>query len=138
LVCGLIVADALENHPDIIDRLKYTQGITEVAMKGAMAAIFGLSSYVVGEASYNTADEGQTFSGAAIIDDDALVCYVDPSAGVFGATAGKTFVWAPGGGDGLIIQNRIDETDSDLIKMKAQWDQKAIATDLGYFFSDVV
>ena len=138
LVCGLIVADALENHPDIIDRLKYTAAATEVNIKSAIAAIFGLSSYLVAEASYNTADEGQTFSASAIIDDDALVCYVDPSAGIFGATAGKTFSWLPGGGEGLVMNNRLDENDADLIKMKAQWDQKAVATDLGYFFSDIV
>lgn len=138
LVCGLIVADALENHPDIIDRVKYTRAATEAEMKSAMAAMFGLANYWVAEASYNTANEGQDFSASAIIDDDALVCSVDPSAGIFGATAGKTFTWLPGGGEGLIIQNRLDEIDSDLIKMKAQWDQKVVASDLGYLFTDVV
>ena len=28
--------------------------------------------------------------------------------------------------------------DADLVKHKMQWDQKAVATDLGYFFADVV
>ena len=138
LVCGLIVADALENHPDIIDRVKYTRAATEAEMKSAMAAMFGLANYWVGESSYNSANEGQSFSAAAIIDDDALVCHVDPSAGIFGATAGKTFTWLPGGGEGLIINTRDDKNDADLIKMNAQWDQKAVATDLGYFFADVV
>lgn len=138
LLCGLIVADALENHPDIIDRLKYTSAATEATMKSAMAAIFGLANYWVAEASYNTANEGQDFSASAIIDDDALVCSVDPSAGLFGATAGKTFSWLPGGGEGIIINTRVDEKDTDLIKMKAQWDQKVVATDLGYLFTDIV
>ena len=138
LVCGLIVADALENHPDIIDRVKYTRAATEAEMKSAMAAMFGLANYWVAESSYNSANEGQTFSASAIIDDDALVCSVDPSAGIFGATAGKTFSWLPGGGEGIIINTRVDERDSDLIKMKAQWDQKAVATDLGYLFIDIV
>ena len=138
LVCGFIVADALENHPDIIDRLKYTSAATEATMKSAMAAIFGLANYWVAESSYNTANEGQTFSASAIIDDDALVCSVDPSAGIFGATAGKTFSWLPGGGDGIIIKTRVDERDTDLIKMKAQWDHEVTASDLGYLFTGIV
>jgi hypothetical protein len=33
---------------------------------------------------------------------------------------------------------RLDADDADLLKFKMQWDQKAVATDLGYFFADIV
>lgn len=138
MVCGFIVDDALTNHPDILDRLKYVQAVTAGNVSAAMADVFGLMNYWVSVASYNSANEGQSFSASAIIDDDALITHVDPGAGIFGATAGKTFTWLPGGGEGLISQSRIDEDDADLIKEKAQWDQKAVATDLGYLYIGIV
>jgi len=92
----------------------------------------------VSRASYNSANEAQTFSAAAIIDDDALVCYVDAGAGIFGASAGKTFVWQPGGGEGAIYRWRDGANHADLVQFKMQWDQVATATDCGYFFADVV
>ena len=75
---------------------------------------------------------------AAIIDDDALVCFVDPGAGLFNATAGKTFTWAPGGGLGSVGMYRDQSVKSDVVQHSEQWDQVATATDLGYFFSDIV
>ena len=139
LVLGFIVDDALRNHPDILDRIKYVQVASAGNVTAALADIFGLQNYWPAISSFNSANEGAA-SGtyAAIIDDDALVCFVDPGAGVFGATAGKTFSWLPGGGDGLIGRTREDANDRDLIKMKAQWDQVATATDVGYIFLDVV
>ena len=138
IVLGHIVDDALTNHPDIIDRIKYVTAATQQNIAAAMAAVFGLDSYWVAEASYNSANEGQSFTAAAIIDDDALVCVVDPSSGTRGATAGKTFVWPPGGGTGSMFRVRDDKVHADLVQMKAQWDQKATATDMGYLFLDIV
>lgn len=137
IALGEIVNAALVNHPDIIDRVKYVQMPTMAAVASAMAPVFGLERYIVGMAGYNSANEGQSFSGTAIVDDDALVCYVEPSPGIFKASAGYTFAWGDGGGDGVIINSRDELNDADLIKTKEQWDQKAVATDLGYFFSGI-
>lgn len=138
IVLGDIVNDALENHPDIIDRIKYVTAATEQNVAAALAAVFGLENYWVAEASYNTANEGQSFSASAIIDDDALVCVVDPNSGTRGATAGKTFIWQPGGGTGSMFRVRDDKVHADLIQMKAQWDQKVTAKDMGYLFLQIV
>ena len=138
IVLGDIVNDALTNHPDIIDRIKYVTATTAQNIDAAMAAVFGLENYWVADSSYNTANEGQSFSASAIIDDDALVCVVNPGAGVGGATAGKTFVWEPGGGTGSMFRVRDDKVHADLVQMKAQWDQKVTATDMGYLFLGIV
>ena len=139
LVHGQIVHKALVNHPDLLDRIKYTQAATNQNMVNALAALFGLDNYWVAKASYNTANEGQTESRSQIIDDDALLCHVKPGAAtMFSATCGKTFTWAPGGGLAS-VRSYYDETvDSNILKSKQQLDQKAVATDLGYFFADVV
>lgn len=138
IAVGHIVDDALVNHPDIIDRIKYVQMPTIRATSIALAALFGLEDYIVGKASYNSANEGQDATMAATFDDDALVCFVNSGPSIFKPSAGYTFAWAGGGGDGVIINSRDELNDTDLIKTKEQWDQKAVAVDLGYFFSDIV
>jgi len=138
MTLGYIVHQALVNHPDIIDRVKYVQAATLATVESALAAAFGVTNYWVGKASYNSANEGQTAVLAAIIDDDCLVSYNSGSPSLFDASAGYTFTWQPGGGAGQISRYRDDENDADLLKFKEQWDQKAVATDCGYFFSDIV
>ncbi len=133
-----IVHQTLVNHQDIIDRIKYVgvAGVNQV--ESALGAVFGISSYLVSKAVYNTVNEAQTFTAGAIIDDDCLVCYVAPAPGLLTASAGYTFSWDGGGGMGSIFRVRDDINQRDLIQHKEQWDQKAIAADLGYFFADVV
>ena len=138
LAVGYIVHQALVNHPDLVDRVKYVQAATMANVEGAIAAAFGVSNYLVGKASYNSANEGQTFSASAIIDDDALVCYVAPQPGIMSASAGYTFSWGGGGGLGSISTYRDQSVKSDVLQHSEAWDQKAVATDLGYFFVDVV
>lgn len=138
MVLGYIVHQALMNHPDIIDRVKYVQAATLANVEAALASAFGVQNYWVGKASYNSANEGQSFSASAIIDDDCLVCYTSGMPGLMSASAGYTFAWAGGGGDGQITTYRSDETKSDVLQHSEAWDQKAVATDVGYFFADVV
>ena len=138
MVLGYIVHQALMNHPDIIDRVKYVQSAILANIEGALASAFGVEKYFVGKASYNSANEGQAFSGAAIIDDDCLVCSISGSPGIMSASAGYTFTWDGGGGAGSMYSYREDKVDSDILKTKEAWDQKAVAADMGYFFADVV
>ena len=138
LVVGHIVHRALVNHPDVLDRIKYVQVADPQSAQSALLRALGITNYLVASGSYNTANEASAFSASPIIDDDALVCYVNPSAGIFDATAGKTFVWGPGGGEGSIYSNRENNRHADVLQHKEQWDQKLVAADLGYFFSDIV
>jgi len=138
MTLGYIVHQALVNHPDIVDRVKYVQTATLATVESALAASFGVSNYWVAKASYNSANEGQTMTAAAVIDDDCLVSYVTPTPGIMDASAGYTFSWAGGGGLGSIINYREDQTKSDVLQHSEAWDQKATATDLGYFFADCV
>ena len=139
MVLGYIVHNALVNHPDIIDRMKHVQVAGISAVNAGLASIFDVENYLVAKGSYSNTNEAATFSASAIIDDDCLVCRITPSPGIFEASAGYSFFWPPGGGLGGIQPIwRDGANDADLVKSKMQWDQKAVATDLGYFFSDVV
>lgn len=138
MVVGYVVHAALANHPDLIDRIKYTQAATATTMESAVGDALGIANYLVAKGVYSNTNEASAFSATNIVDDDALVCHVDPSAGIMGATAGKTFVWPGGGGAGTIYRYRDDARHATVIQHKEQWDQVAVATDLGYFFSDIV
>jgi hypothetical protein len=138
MVLGYIVHNALVNHPDIIDRIKYVTAATQANLDGALASVFGVSQYMVGRATYSNTNEAAAFSATAIIDDDCLVAHLNPSAGIFDVTAGKTFVWQPGGGQGTMYRDPSRRNHSNVMQHKEQWDQKVVSADLGYFFADVV
>lgn len=137
MICGEIVEDRLLTNAAIIDRLKYTRAATINEMRAALAATLGIDRILVAQAIYNSANENADASMTPIIDDDALVCYQDPSAGVFGATAFKCFHWAPGGGLGGVRQYYSEDRDAQVLKNKFQLVYKKVAADLGYFFSDI-
>jgi len=139
LVMGEIVHDYLIGHPDIIDRMKYVHEANIASIEQAIVPILGFPNYYVGSAIYNSANEAQTESDAAIIDDDLLVCYVAPGQpDMMTATAGLTFVWGGGGGDGEIVKYWDQSVKSDILQLSESWDQKRIGQYLGYFFSDIV
>ncbi len=138
LLLGYVVHEALLNHPDVIDRIAYVQQATLANIEAAIGAILGLPNYYVAKASYSNTNESADFSATAVIDDDALVCYSNPAPSLFEPSAGYTFEWAPGGGNGRIYNVRDDLAHADVIQIKGQIDQKAVATDCGYFFSDIV
>lgn len=138
MVVGYIVHQALVNHPDLIDRVKYVATATQATVEGAIGACLGIDNYLVGKASYNSANEGASMTAAAIIDDDALITYVTPNPGIMEASAGYTFSWDGGGGLGSVINYRDQSVKSDILQNSEAWDQKVVATDLGYFFADIV
>lgn len=138
LIVGEIVHDALINHPDILDRIKYVMMANQVNSQQALLSILGISNYLVGYAVYANINEAEAFTATPIIDDDALLIYSNPSASLFSATAAKMFVWGPGGGEGTIYRYRENSRHADIVQHKEQWDMKVVAADLGYFFSDIV
>lgn len=138
MIMGEIVMDVLLNHPDLLDRLKYNEIAAEANIRSSLAAIFGLDRLEVSSAIYNSANTGQDGVFTPIIDDDALLIYSTNTAGLMTPTAGKTFTWAPGGGEGTITVYRDQSRRSDIVQHYEQWDIKIVASDLGYFFADAV
>lgn len=138
MVFGSIVRRRLINHPDLLDRIKYTNVAVTGRMDGALAEIFDMSQVLTAKATYSNTNEVATFSATAIIDDDCLICYVSPNPGIFEASGGYCFSWAGGGGTGVVMRNRDDFNDADLIKTKEQWVFKVVANDVGEVLTDIV
>jgi len=139
-VCGAIVGRRLRNHPDAIDRIKYTERATPAAVQSAMAAWLGLDELVVVRRRYTTSAEGAaTATYAGVFDDDMLLVAVPRAPGLNTPAAGYTFAWDEGGkGDMYVEDYRDENVKSDIVRAVCHFDQKKVAADLGYFFSDCV
>lgn len=138
MIMGEIVHDRLIEHPDIIARIQYVKESTPDALDSVLGQLFRVPRIFIGEAIYNSANEGQTESMAPIFDDDLLLLYVTGAPSIEEPSAGYGFYWQPGGGlGGIQPPYRDEEAQANLIRLKFQLDYKVVATDLGYFFSDI-
>lgn len=138
LVVGRQVWFDLKNHPDIVDRVKYTSGAPiDVDI---VARLMGLDQILVASAVRNTRGEGLTVDGAHIAGDDALLVYAPASPGLMVPSAGYTFEWTglvPGAANGQVVERYRDEDAvSDIVRVRAAWAQKVVSSALGVFFNN--
>lgn len=144
LTLGRPVWDALTEHPDIVDRIKYgqTPGAPAIATRATLAALFEVGQILVANAVENTAVEGVAESSAFIAGKHALLAYVTPTPGLMTPTAGYTFSWKGlyGASDlGTRIRTfRMEQLDSDRVEIDMCMDMRRVSTDLGTFFSGIV
>lgn len=144
LVLGRAVYDALLDHPDIIDRLKYGQTAGGVANTSTsdLASLFKVEEILVMNAVENTAKEGASASHAFIGGKNALLCHAATAPGLMTPTAGYTFSWTGlmgAGGEGNRIKSfRMEQLGADRIEIDMCFDQKLVSADLGQFFTGIV
>jgi hypothetical protein len=140
LVLGYDVFRSLKNHPDIVDRIKYTSSQTVTAdMLGAM---FDVPRVIVSKAVKATNNEGGTAAYSFTSGKQALLCHVAPNPGLLTPSAGYSFSWTGvSGGLGATVgtsQFRMESLKADRIEAEMAFDNKVIASDLGWFWDSVV
>lgn len=140
LVLGYQVFRKLKNHPDLVDRIKYTT--SNVITEDMIAKMFGVDRVLVTRSVKATNNEGATQAYAFVHGKAAMLCYSAPSAGLLQPSAGYTFAWT-GVSSGLgqtigTSRFRMESLKSDRIEAEAAWDNKVVASDLGYFFATCV
>lgn len=144
LVVGRPVYDALIDHPEIVDRIKYGQTAGAPAMSSAqvLAQLFDVGEVLVMNAIENTGKEGQSNSHSFIGGKAALLCYAAPAPGLMTPSAGYTFSWnglLGSGAEGNRISTfRMEHLKSDRVEIEMSFDQKLISADLGAFWTTVV
>ena len=140
LVLGYDVFRALKNHPDIVDRIKYTSSQTVTA--DMLAAMFDVPRVIVSKAVKATNNEGATGAYAFTSGKKALLCHVAPTPGLLTPSAGYSFSWTGvSGGLGATVgtsQFRMESLKADRIEAEMAFDNKVIADDLGWFWDSVV
>jgi len=140
LVLGYPVFRQLKNHPDIVDRIKYTS--SENITTAMLARLFELQDVYVAMGTNATNNEGETAAYSLIHGKHALLCYVNPTPGLLAPSAGYTFAWR---GVSQFMGTEIGVSRIPMPLVKAErieaemaWDNKVVASDLGYFFSGAV
>ena len=147
-VMGAYVMKSLKNHPDIIDRIKYTQ--RGIVTEDLIATLFDIDELFV---SYATVATGPNIPDA--VQQDAAASYgfiTNPKAILFGyapsspsvltPSAGYTFTWKGylgGNGQGIrVTKFRMENIKSDRVEAEQTYDMKVVCNDMGLFASAVV
>ena len=129
------VWDVLQDHPDFLDRIKYTEkGIVTTDL---LAAVLGLKEVLVAEAVQDAADEGVAENLGFVFSKSALLVYAAPRPGLMTPTGGYTFAWTGQFGSnasGMRIKRfRIEKIASDRVEGENAYDHKLVAPECGVF-----
>lgn len=123
----------LKNHPDIVDRIKYSSAPNSPAIVtlNAVAALGGLDSgrLLVGVAGKDTGPEGGTASLSYVWGNHMLLAYVSPRASLLSPTAGYILAYQ----QRAVSRFREDQERQDIVEARASWDSRIVAADAGYF-----
>lgn len=140
LVLGYAVFRQLKNHPDLVDRIKYTsaQTITE----DMLARMFDVERVLVSRSVKATNAEGATEAYAFTQGKTALLAHVAPAPGLLTPSAGYIMSWTGvSQGLGATIGTRsfrMEELRATRVEAELAFDNKVVATDLGYFWNTIV
>lgn len=146
LVLGYQTWSALKNNPDLVERVKFSGGVSnntpaKVSLQ-AVADLLDIDKIYVMKSIENTAKEGQAAVNVFIGGKMALLLYVAPAPGIMTPTAGYTFSWTGYVGAGAqgnrIKQFRMEHLASDRVEIDMAFDQKLVSADLGCFFTTAV
>lgn len=147
-VLGADVMKVLKQHPDIIDRIKYTQ--KGIVSEDLIATLFDVDELYT---SYATLAAGPSIPDASDQDAAATYDFITNSKGVLFAyapsgpslltpSAGYTFTWKGylgGNSQGIKVKRfRMEHINSDRVEAEATYDMKVVSTDLGAFLKNAV
>jgi hypothetical protein len=149
LVLGSNVRKRLKNHPEFVDRIKYTS--SAAITNQVMATMFEIENLRVARAIYNSAEErlptddngGENFQ--YIVDPDSMwLGYIDPTPTLDSPTAIATFAWdslVPGQTNdmgGVISRGRDGRAYSDYFHSRQAFGMRKVSDDLAVFITDVL
>lgn len=141
LILGPKVWTALADHPDILDRIKYTErGVTSPDL---LASLLDLDKVLVSWVTEDTSVEQSTAATYTFVaGKQALLAYVENQPGLKRPSAMYQFVWTgPAGAvrQGARIKRfRLERNESDRVEGESWYDFKVIGADLGAFFASAV
>jgi len=138
LIVNYLGWTALKNHPDVVDRVKYTSSAP--VSEELVARLLGLDRVLVSKAPRNSAQEGLSASYSSILGNNALLVYVSANPGMFEPGGLVTFVWRgyPGSTDGRRVDRfHLDKERAWRVEAEAAFDIKVLDANSGCFIQSV-
>lgn len=132
-VLGAEVFETLMNHPEFLDRLKYTRP-GAILTPDDLRAWFGFEKVLVGEGIKNTANEGATDSFADIWPDFFWCGWVAQNPTLRTPSAGYTLEWRTR----KIERFREDQEHQDVLTAEHHTAEQITASDSGAIYSDLL
>lgn len=121
--------------------LRYAASAQEQALLTPvqLAAALGIASVEVSSMTYDSANEGQAFSGAFMWDDEyAFLYYAREGQGPLNEPEiGRTLYWDRMGGLFAADQFRDDDAESEVIRVKQSTDEKIFVPEAGFLFTNI-
>jgi hypothetical protein len=143
LILGYQAFRKLKQHPQITSRLQYVMAIEDATVDGArLASIFGVQRVLVAKSVKNAAVENATDNYSFILGKNALLAHVASDPAPLTPSAGYTFMWrgvSKGLGANVGVKTfRMEELSAVRVEAEMAWDNKLVASALGYYFSGAV
>lgn len=125
------VMSILEDHPDFIERIKYSQ--PGVITADIIASVVGLQRIIVPGLGYNSAaNPNAAVSLGYLWAKNVVFAWVPPRAGLKTPAFMYEFNWRfPGGREQVAIRWRENPRESDIVRVKRRYDHQFIAVDGG-------
>lgn len=123
----------LMNHPDFLERIKYTRPSGQVDQKD-LATWFGLQKVLVGAQLFDSAKAGQSASMGFIWGDALWIGYVPSSPALMTPAAGYVLEWEKR----TISRFREDQERTDVIEGSHNVDEIVTASDAGAIIYNAV
>ena len=122
------VMSALEDHPDFIERIKYSE--RAIITPEIIGGMFGFTNVIIPGTGIVTGNPGQAASLGYLWGKDVLMAYVPARAGLKIPAYAYEFVWGYGGARPQIVDRwREDKRASDLLRVRRRYDLKFVAVD---------
>ena len=144
LALGVEAFNALRNHGDIIERVKYMGSTANPAIvnTNVLAQLFGLDEVDVLESTYNAAGLGEAEDMEFICDTKgALLCYVTKTPAIDEPSAGYIFTWDMLGNGQYVAFDQYEGekgTHSEFIEGLMSSDMKKTSDDLAIYLKNCV
>ena len=123
----------LKNHPDLLDRVKYTRA-GGLPMPADLAAWFGLEKVLIGTAIRDTSADGAAFASSYIWGDDFWVGYVAATPSLMTPSAGYLLEWK----SREVRRYREDQERQDVLEASHYTDEIVSASDAGAIIYDAI
>jgi hypothetical protein len=111
----------LEDHPDFLERIKYSE--RAIFSPELLASVLGFDKVIVPGVGVNTAHLGATASLGYLWGKDVIVAYVPGGPGLKVPAYGYEFVW----NNQTVDRWREDKRKSDVIRISRYYDVKLVA-----------